>query len=85
MEFSIAQLREVVGRLTQDMPGVRARASDGIDADLQLVFSEQGGWSVVNVLCTAAACVLAKGLPVDHPDAQFVRTALENYGYRTAP
>jgi hypothetical protein len=78
---SIEEVRSAVHRLTSASEGVHQRAADGLNDDFLVFLQNKGGWNVVNVLQTAAACALAQGLVLTNPDVVVVRAALLRYGF----
>jgi hypothetical protein len=81
---SISEIGSAVLRLTEGVDGAQQRAKDGIDKDLQALIQGMGGWNIVEVLKTAAACALANGLSLDHPDVALVREQLRRYRFAHA-
>lgn len=79
--MELSDIKGCVLRLTKDVEAVRIRAEAGNDPDMQALLSGLGGWHIISVLRTAAACAVARGLPADHPDVVLLRQALHGYGF----
>jgi hypothetical protein len=81
LSHPVSDIRELVIRLTDGVDGALNRAEQGSDSNLSALLKGLGGWNIVEVLKTASACALAKGLPADHPDVALLRDLLKPYGF----